>query len=490
VAFSFRGAASDERRDDPRRFRLHSLQSRLVTGVVGLVVVLVIVIGASTWFALRWFLDDRLDEQVQTTANGDLRRIFGGSNYGPTLHSQEVWAVALSPNGEFLGYPGDRGVDPLKLSPADRKRAVKLGPNQTITVRTTNGHTLRIANRPFIAALEGFVPQNVVAVVGLSTSEEHITLGRLFRLELVIGGIAVGTAFVITTWGVRRSLRNLYAVTGTAREVAGEISPEGAGLDRRVPVAEDDTEMGQLAESMNTLLAAVETQFAARVESEHRMREFLADASHELRTPLTSIKGYAELARLRGAGEFDDDFRRIHTEGDRMKALVEDLLTLARTGQDDVAPQWHLIDVGELLDDVAASARAAFPEREISIEAPAGVSVIGEPDQLLRVVLNLVTNAAVHTDPVGPITVRASPHANDVLIQVADAGPGLPPDQAARVFERFWRADKARSRSRGGTGLGLSIVASLVHDHGGTVRFDSSVEGGSTVTVRLPAATP
>ena len=110
-------------------------------------------------------------------------------------------------------------------------------------------------------------------------------------------------AVVATAYGVRLSLRPLRRVTSTAREVTAELSPTGTGLDRRVPVApsEVDTEVGQLAESVNTLLAAVETQFAARVESEDRMRQFLADASHELRTPLTSIRGYAELARMQRA---------------------------------------------------------------------------------------------------------------------------------------------------------------------------------------------
>ena len=138
---------------------------------------------------------------------------------------------------------------------------------------------------------------------------------------------------------MRRSLRNLYTVTGTAQEVAAELSPEGAGLDRRVPVVEEGTEVGQLAESVNTLLAAVETQFAARLESERLLRQFLADASHELRTPLTSIRGYAELARMQRAagaepGTSGDNLDRIESEGTRMSRLVDDLLLLARGDAD------------------------------------------------------------------------------------------------------------------------------------------------------------
>jgi two-component system OmpR family sensor kinase len=289
---------------------------------------------------------------------------------------------------------------------------------------------------------------------------------------------------------VRFTLRRLHRVTETAQEVAAEVSPEGRGLDRRVPEADPESEVGQLAQSMNTLLAAVETQFAARLESERRMRQFLADASHELRTPLTSIRGYAELARMqRAAGETEDDnLSRIESEGTRMSRLVEDLLVLARGDQGN-APQRELLEIADVLDDVVAGSRAAYPERRIDLEVAPGLQIVGDRDQLVQAVRNLVTNAAMHTRPDGPIAVRGLPIDGWVRVQVLDSGPGLPPDQAAHVFERFWRADRARSRARGGTGLGLAIVASTVRAHGGSVRFDSDVEHGSTVTIDLPAAT-
>jgi two-component system OmpR family sensor kinase len=333
--------------------------------------------------------------------------------------------------------------------------------------------------------------QPVTVVIGLSENDVIRTLSRTFDVELVIGLSALLLAFAATSWGVRRSLRNLYRVTGTVQEVAAELSPEGAGLDRRVPVVEEGTEVGQLAQAMNTLLGAVETQFAARLESEWRMRQFLADASHELRTPLTSIRGYAELARMQRAvgNPAEDNLDRIESEGTRMSRLVDDLLLLARGDADasahtaDRAP----VDVADLVEDAVLGSRAAFPDRRIDVEAEPGPSISGDRDQLLRVVRNLVTNAAVHTAAGRPILVRAASDGPGVTIQVADGGPGLPPDEAAQVFERFWRADKARTRARGGTGLGLSIVAAIVHAHGGTVRFDSTVESGSTVTVWLPA---
>jgi two-component system OmpR family sensor kinase len=479
------------------RLWLRSLQSRLVFGVVGLVLVLVLAIGAATYFALQQFLANRLDQQLHATASGSLNKLFAGPRYAdPGVQSpQDVWAVAISSSGAVIGYSRYPGVENLQLSASDRQRMAAAKPYTPTTVRTADGHELRVeTTEPIPAAATDGATVNVIAVVGLSTDEENRTLGRVISIELVIGASAVMLAFIATTWGVRRSLRNLYAVTGTAREVAAELSPTGTGLDRRVPVVEEGSEVGQLAESMNTLLAAVETQFAARLESEQRMRQFLADASHELRTPLTSIRGYAELARMQRAANSDaqtgDNLDRIESEGTRMSRLVDDLLLLARGDADDEALAMHreLVEIPDVLDDAVNGSRAAFPERPISLEVAPVPAVLGDHDQLLRAVRNLINNAAVHTEAGRPIHVRAFTDAGGAVITVADGGPGLPPEQAAHVFERFWRADKARTRARGGSGLGLSIVATILRRHGGSVRFDSAVETGSTVTVWLPAA--
>lgn len=483
------------------RFLPRSLTGRLVTGVVALVVIVVLSAGVGTYFALRQFLFERLDQQLQSSAgDSSIEDLFNSqSGTGPGLRApQHVWAVALSTTGAVLAKPSSSSVESLDLSAADRQSLATRQTSAPLTVVTEQGVTLRVTVRAVgVRILSDQIAVRVqgIAVVGLATDEISRTLGHLVELEVVIGAAAVVLALGATAYGVRFSLRRLYGVTRTAREVAAELSPEGAGLDRRVPVPEPDTEIGQLAESMNTLLAAVETQFAARLESEQRMRQFMADASHELRTPLTSIRGYAELARMqRGMGGPDsgditaDNLERIESEGTRMSRLVEDLLTLARGDQGSL-PEMQPIDVAELLDDVVDTSRAAFPHREIVLREVDGLTVMGDHDQLLRAVRNLVSNAATHTAVDGTIDVRAFVSGPGVAIQVVDQGPGLPPEEAAHVFERFWRADKARTRARGGTGLGLAIVASIVQMHGGTVQFQSTVEDGSTVTVWLPART-
>ena len=468
-----------------RRFLPHSLTGRLVTGVVALVVVLVFATGIGTYLALRSFLYNRLDQQLQTTASSDFRNLTSTAT-GGVRAPQYVWVTILDTSGNVIGRLDGPSLKAMQLSQANRLELAARKNINPVQIETTDSQKLRVTVRH--AAL----PDGSVAVfaVGLSTDEVDRTLDRLLTLEVAIGASAIVVAFLATTWGVRFSLRRLHRVTSTAQEVAAELSPEGAGLDRRVDVDDETTEVGRLATSMNTLLSAVETQFAARLENERRMRQFLADASHELRTPLTSIRGYAELARMQRALGNDapvgDNLERIESEGTRMSRLVDDLLTLARSDQGTL-PERELVDVADLLDDVVSGARAAYPERQISEHLPDGLTVVGDPDQLLRAIRNLVTNALMHTT--GNVDVRAHPAAPGVAIEVVDQGPGLPPAEAAHVFERFWRADRARTRARGGSGLGLAIVASIVTLHGGTVRFDSTVEHGSTVTVWLPGAT-
>jgi two-component system OmpR family sensor kinase len=171
-----------------------------------------------------------------------------------------------------------------------------------------------------------------------------------------------------------------------------------------------------------------------------------------------------------------------------MSRLVDDLLTLARTDGGGAKPVREPVSVVEIAEIAVEGANAAYPDRPFEVTVPEELLVVGDHDQLLRVLRNLVTNASLYTRPGGPIAVRAHAERDGVSIQVLDSGPGLPPEEAAHVFERFWRANKARTSTSGGSGLGLSIVAAIIEAHGGTVRFDSLVETGSTVTVWLPAA--
>ncbi|MCW2602507.1 MAG: Two-component system OmpR family sensor kinase [Pseudonocardiales bacterium] len=495
-----------------------SLAGRLIAGVISLVVVVVLASATVTYVAVRTYLSQRLDQQVESTAAAALRQfadLRDETASSPAFETpQQVWLEVLDLTGDPQLTDNQRArVSAKELQLTGAEVSYLLGePNTLRTVVTLDQRTLRVVALPRVfqqldagGTSIGSFPG--ILVVGLSTSDLKATLDHLLLLEVLIAGGVVLLASGLTTLGVRTGLRPLYRVTRTARAVAAELSPEGAGLDRRVPPGDPESEVGQLAESLNTLLSAVEVQFAERRASEDRMRQFLADASHELRTPLTSIRGYAELARLQrrmagassaadaaagaelpaAAGD-DDVLGRIEAEGVRMSRLVEDLLTLARHDR-GVQVEYQPVDAADLVDEVIFGARAAHPGRPIAAEVDS-FTLLADRDQLVRVLRNLVTNAAVHTMIGGPIRVVARVVGPDAVFQVIDSGPGLPPDQAAHVFERFWRADKARVRASGGTGLGLAIVASLVHAHGGTVRFDSSPALGSTVTVTIPLEPP
>jgi two-component system OmpR family sensor kinase len=307
---------------------------------------------------------------------------------------------------------------------------------------------------------------------------------------------------LVGVWLVRKSLRPLAEIERTAAAIAG------GDLTQRVPELDPRTELGQLSAALNMMLAQIEAAFQARAESEkravrseERMREFVADASHELRTPLTTIRGFAELYRQGAARDPADVLRRIEDEAARMGLLVEDLLLLARLDRE--RPLRHApVALTGIIVDAASAAHAVAPDRtiDLDIERPAdGLVVLGDEARLRQVVGNLVSNALTHTPQGTSIALRLRADGDDhAIIEVADRGPGLTTEQTQRVFERFYRVDKARTRRaastagssipHSGAGLGLAIVAALVAGHDGTVEIDTAPGEGATFRVRLPLA--
>jgi two-component system OmpR family sensor kinase len=483
--------------------RSQSLRTRLVAIAVVLVTFGVLATSAATYFALRGFLFAQLDADVRDAADHAGALLFPPPRLGrgPNERVGKAELAVAFADGTVLAAPVGDGDAGLSITPAQAAQVIAAsGP---VSLRTSGGEVFRATMRPLRNGTGTIVSSSgettsiqlvgAQLIVGLPAGGLDTTLGKLLGLEVIVGAIVVVGAGVLSAAGVRLGLRPLDRVTRTARAVAAELSPDGSGLDRRVEVTDPDTEVGQLAEAVNTMLDAVETEYAARYESEQRMRRFLADASHELRTPLTSLRGYAELIRLRGKegtdAEARDALRRIEAEGTRMSRLVDDLLTLARYDRGAI-PEWAPVALTDVVADAVAGVHAAHPERTITMVDPGTpATVLGDRDQLLQVVRNVLTNAATHTED-GPITVTVSTVDSSVEVVVRDTGPGLQPEQAARVFDRFWRADVARTRIRGGSGLGLSIVQALLAGHGGRVGFDSSPADGTTVTIRLPAAPP
>ncbi|MCD2114824.1 HAMP domain-containing histidine kinase [Rhodococcus rhodochrous] len=333
----------------------------------------------------------------------------------------------------------------------------------------------------------------VVTTVGMSLAETEETVDRLVVLQTVIGAVVLVALAVAGGVVVRMSLRPLDEVERTAAAIA-----EG-DLSERVPEGDPRTEIGRLSVTFNAMLGRIESAFAATAaseesarRSEEKMRRFVADAGHELRTPLTTIRGFAELYRQGASTDTGMLMERIEREARRMGLLVEDLLMLARLDEQrplDRSP----VDLLAVAADAVHNARAVAPERTITldiIDGPGTPEVLGDDARLRQVLSNLVTNALTHTPPDADVTVRVGTADTDAVLEVADTGPGLDPDDRERVFERFYRADASRTRASGGSGLGLSIVAALVAAHGGKVEVESEQGVGSTFRVRIPRLLP
>jgi len=491
----------------PRRFAdRYPLRVTIVVVLLALVAAALVASGVLATTIMRGYLTDRVDEQLQQTAMSlshakpDRRPLPPPAGPGRRqLPSEFVVQFSDSQGASDDGPVGSRlaETEPLPKLPT-------LNLNQ---VRALDG-------RPFkVDAESGGAQWRVLAVptddgtgsvmVAQSLKDMDRTIQRLIGIQAAAGLILLVLLAGIGTYVVRRSLRGLEDVEHTAVSIAG------GDLSQRVPQRDPRTEVGRLSLALNQMLGQIETAFAQRTasefaarraedaarrseeaarQSEERMRRFVADASHELRTPLTSIRGFAELARQRGDLTDSDTMRRIEDEAKRMGLLVDDLLLLARLDQQRPL-RMESVDLLPIAADALHNAQAVQPDRNISLtilpdsEAPV---VEGDEARLRQVLGNLVSNALHYTPVDSPITVSVGTRGSEAVLEVSDTGPGLSDEQKARVFERFYRVDTARTRSTGGSGLGLSIVAALVAAHRGRVTATNTHPHGATFTVYLP----
>jgi two-component system OmpR family sensor kinase len=453
----------------------------LLIVLAGLAIAGLLVADVITYAALRSFLIDRVDRTLAASARtlapplerrgfADRRDLKGLAELAPGVRIE-----ARNPSGEIVGSTVLSG----DASPSQPTLPVRLENREasfTVGEQGGGGPGFRVRTQPI-----GFRGTLVLAA---PLDDVSATLRQLLLIELLVS-LAVVAAIVGTgLWLVRVGLRPLTRIGETAAAI-------GAGdLSRRVDTeAGPRTEVGRLARALNGMLGQLEAAFAERTASERRLRRFVGDASHELRTPLSAVQAYAELFE-RGARERPEDLARamagIERESRRMGALVDELLLLARLDQGrplERAP----VDLAELAREAVDAARALEPSRPISLSTPETLPVVGDPTRLRQVLDNLLGNVRAHTPPQAPAQVTLRHEGERAFVEVADSGPGLPPEQAARVFERFYRADPSRSRDRGGSGLGLAIVAAIAEAHGGRARVESRPGSGARFTVSLPA---
>jgi len=472
---------------------LWSLRNRLILAAVFLASMAIVASDFAANTALRSYLISQVDNQLFSISTGSLQRLDRAGieppqefeeNRSPFRVIQPLRGVPtttsltlLDREGNLIGQVGGElagqsfGVTGLKVSQVAKYE------NKPFTIEGDG-------NNPDIRALALVLPTGMGTVIAAnSLAEVDKTLSQLRFLFFILGLIAILLTALVSRWLIAISLRPLEKVEETAEAIAS------GDLSAPLPAAKADTEVGRLTTSLNAMLSQIEQSFAVKVESENKLRRFVADASHELRTPLTAIRGFAELHRqgaVLGEEKTKELISRIEGESIRMSSLVEDLLLLARLDQArelDFEP----VDLNTLIVEVVASAKAAGPDHPIELNLPQGeLCVVGDSRRIHQVVANLLANARTHTPDGTKINVTARQTLAEVIIEVADNGPGLSKSDQERIFERFFRADPARVRHSGeGSGLGLSIVDAVMKAHGGYVSVKSELDKGATFTLHF-----
>jgi len=472
---------------------LWSLRNRLILAAVFLASLAIIASDFAANTALRSYLISQVDNQLFSISSGSLERLdrAGIAPQSEAQESQSPFRVVqpirgvptstsltlLDREGNLIGQVGGElagqnfGVTGLKVSQVEKYE------NKPFTIEGEG-------RNPDVRALALVLPTGMGSVIAANSLEEvDKTLSQLRFLFFFLGLIAILLTALVSRWIIAISLRPLDKVEETAEAIAA------GDLSARLPAAKPDTEVGRLTTSLNMMLSRIEQSFSVRVESENKLRRFVADASHELRTPLTAIRGFAELHRqgaVSGEEKTKELISRIEGESIRMSSLVEDLLLLARLDQArelDLEP----VDLNTLIVEVVASAKAAGPDHPIELNLPQEeLFVLGDSRRIHQVVANLLANARTHTPLGTKINVTARQTLAEVIIEVADNGPGLSKSDQERIFERFFRADPARVRNSGeGSGLGLSIVDAVMKAHGGYVSVKSELDKGATFTLHF-----
>ena len=473
-----------------------SLRARLMLGLLALAAVGLLVADAISYAALRSYLFDRTDQQVQTAVQvvgrglGALQVIQGGRGRltipvpppppgaapgSPPDLPPGIYGELRNPQGKVVHETRTFGQPKPEL-PAKIPVSSSPGSPAVFTVPGTGPSDFRAA-----AYSPGPGAGTVVAAVSLQDVNQ--TLSHLRLIGGVVTAAVLAALAALAWWVIRIGLRPLERMQETANAIAG------GDMSARVETTDERTEVGRLGASLNSMLGQIERAFAEREASEERLRRFLADASHELRTPLTSIRGYAEAFRLgpaRDPDELEKAMSRIEDEAARMGVLVDELLTLARL--DEVRQRARRpVDLATVAAEACADARAANPGRIIELAAGSRAEVTGDQGQLHQVVANLLRNAVQHTPGGSPIDVSVSAGGRRRHARGSRPRRGPAARRGEHAFERFWRHERVRRSDDGGAGLGLAIVAAIAEAHGGRAVASDAPGGGAVFEVVLPA---
>ena len=448
---------------------------RIAATSAGLTLVILLIFGAVIGnLAAERIRDDfnrEMKEAVTTLAS---REKVIESSQGPLLTGAFINDFA-SPNGASVRIFSASG---LVLN--ESRGALDLGP----PVRGIHDlGEVRVATAAIYSGASG----RLAGYVQYGRSEAHIdsTIDRIWLLVAagVFGGTLLACLAGLAIAG--RAMRPIASLTATARQIAATRDPS-----RRMPKPTADDEVGELTETLEQMLRSLDAARAEREGAMQKQREFVADASHELRTPLTSVLANLELlqASLQDPGQVEDRemIDSALRSSRRMSRLVGDLLLLARADAGRLSEHRHC-DLAEIAGNAAVEVAPVMEGRTLSIDNDRPIAIEGNPDELHRMVLNLLDNAAHHTPACARIELRLRTEDGDAVLEVADDGPGIPAEMRDQIFDRFVRgAGPADVATGPGTGLGLAIVRAVARSHGGEVEAVAAESGGALFRVRLP----
>ena len=474
-----------------------SLRGRLLVVVMALLTAVCAVVCVVSALVLRAWLLDRVDAQLEAASDRSVSAppADGPPGRGPELPEDLAFLDARGTAAGTLGarlVGGDVAAAGVLDDSGDVQGLTAAGKNALTTVPTDG--------EPHTVAVEGLGDYRVVAdepsngdvlLTGLPLDSMQATLYRFVAVEAGVATAGIAAAAFAGRAIIRLTLRPLRRVAATASRVSELPLDRGeVALAERVPDIDTDphTEVGQVGAALNRMLGHVGNALTARHESELQVRQFVADASHELRTPLAAIRGYAEFTHRSRQNAPPDIVRamgRVESEAERMTALVEDLLLLARLDAGRPLDR-QPVDLSLLIVDAVSDARVTGPDHTWLLDLPDDPVVVpGDPARLHQVVANLLANARTHTPSGSTVVMGLHREGDEIGLVVTDDGPGIPAAVRPLLFQRFGRGDTSRSRAAGSTGLGLAIVAAVIAAHHGRIDV-ASRPGETSFTVTLP----
>jgi heavy metal sensor kinase len=453
--------------------RSRSIRFRLTAWYTAVLTLALLLFGVFSWVAVREVLMHAVDEELEDRVAG-VRKFM--DNQIASLSVEEIRDEfkehsVLGPGGDLFQVCDAQGVWLYRSAsleeadvPIERPAALtKPGLSESRLVKDVS---VRFLSRP-VTVLGKLYTVQVAALTG--EIEEGLARFRWTLVLLIPAVLAIATGG--GWWMSRRALAPVDEITATARSI-GESS-----LSRRLPVPGTNDELERLSLTLNQMLERIEGAF-------RRVTEFTADASHELRTPIALVRTTAELAlrRQRTEGDYRGALEEILNEAERTTGLIENLLTLARADAGKAQIERSPVDAASLLLEAAEQARKLAAQKEISFDHSPfdpGPLILGDAGALRRLLLIVLDNAVKYTPSGGSVALVARTEGQRLHVEVRDTGIGIAVDDLPHIFERFYRADKSRSRDSGGAGLGLSLAKWIADAHGGEIFVESSIGRGS-----------